>query len=49
MSPEQIVQEMEDEIRRRNEWYGLDNWQVSEVVQFVLDRLGADDETVYTD
>lgn len=39
MKAEQIVEEMQAEIKRRDEWYGLDNWPVSEVVQFVVDRL----------
>lgn len=33
-----------DEIKRRNEYYGLDNWSVSEVVDFVLRAAGVEAE-----
>lgn len=36
---ERIATTLLAEIRRRDEWYGLDNWSPDEVVEFVLDRL----------
>lgn len=39
MTPEEIVEELDAELRRRNEYYGLDNWDLMEVVQFVLERV----------
>lgn len=30
------TEELEAEVKRRNEWYGLDNWTFEEVVRFVL-------------
>jgi hypothetical protein len=31
--------ELRNEIQKRNEWYGLDNWTPGEVVDFVDDRM----------
>lgn len=38
MDRDAIVAALEAEVTRRNEWYGLDNWDFGEVVDFVLDR-----------
>jgi hypothetical protein len=35
---DRIAAELEAEVKRRNEWYGLDNWPFNEVVEFVLSR-----------
>lgn len=39
MNRDDIAQALEDEVIRRDEWYGLDNWSFGEVVNFVADRL----------
>ena len=35
---DRIASELDQRLRDLNEWYGLDNWPVEEVVQFVLER-----------
>ena len=39
MDREEIERELKAELDRRDEWYGLDNWSLSEVVDFVADRI----------
>lgn len=34
---ERAAEALEAEVKRRNEWYGLDNWTYSEVASFVLE------------
>lgn len=34
-----IAAELETEVKRRDEWYGLDNWTYREVVDFIADHI----------
>jgi hypothetical protein len=40
MTPERaIADSLEAEVSKRNEWYGLDNWSMEAIAEWVLNAL----------